>query len=114
MLDCKEVAKVLGKSKLNTMKLAVLLYLGTVGEAKLTEIAKALNTSKSVVWKHVKEMKEKELVSVRYTLGAHPQMVVKITPKGLKELLKYAELLEAVSRCAREGVEGSESEGESL
>jgi Mn-dependent DtxR family transcriptional regulator len=101
MLDCKEIAKTLGKSKINTMKLAILLYLGTVGEAKLTEAAKALNTSKSVVWKYAKEMKEEDLVAVSYTLGPHPQMVLKITPKGVEELLQRVELLDAVVRCVR-------------
>ncbi len=101
MLDCEEVARRLGKSKLNTMKLAILLYLSSVGEAKLTEVAKALNTSKSVVWKHAKEMKEKGLIDARYTLGSHPQMVLMINENGIKELLRNAELLEAVVKCAK-------------
>ena len=103
MPNCREIAKVLGKSRLNTMKLAILLYLATLGEEKLTEIAKALNTSKSVVWKHANEMKENKLISIRYTLGAHPQMVLRITKKGIEKLLEYVELLDAVVKCAKEG-----------
>ena len=105
MHECEEVARVLGKKKLNTTKLAILIYLGTVGESKLVDVAKVLGTSKSVVWKHAKEMKEEGLLEVRYTLGPHPQMVLRISEKGLNELLKYAEFLEAVVRCAREAVE---------
>ena len=110
MLECEEIARRLGKSKLNTMKLAILLYLSAVGEAKLTEVAKALGTSKSVVWKHANEMKEKELISVRYTLGSHPQMVLRISDKGLKELLKYAELLDGVVKCAKSPSESEEED----
>jgi len=101
MSKCEEIARVLSKAKLNTTKLAILIYLGTVGESKLIDMAKALGTSKSVVWKHAKEMKERGLLDVKYTLGAHPQMILRINEKGLKELLSYAELLESIVECAK-------------
>ena len=105
MHGCEEVARILSKKKLNTTKLAILIYLGTVGESKLVDVAKALGTSKSVVWKHAKELKEEGLLGIKYTLGPHPQMVLRISEKGLNELLKYAEFLEAVVKCAKEAVE---------
>ncbi|ALU12492.1 hypothetical protein EYM_04430 [Ignicoccus islandicus DSM 13165] len=101
MRECDEIAKKLKEVEINPTRASILTYLSIVGEAKLKDLSSALGLSKSVTWKHVKEMKSKGLLAVRYTLGSHPEMIVSITPEGLKKLMEYLQLHEKVKECVQ-------------
>ena len=101
MRECDEVAKRIREIDLNPTKVSILTYLSIVGEAKLKELSAALDLSKSVAWKHVKEMKSKGLVSIKYTLGPHPEMIVRLTQEGLEKLLEYFKLHEEAKECVQ-------------
>ncbi len=113
MPRCDEVIKQLSTAKLNTTKMAIMFYLLVHGWSRLGEIAKQLGITKSSAWKHIKDMQEKGLVKVRFTLGSHPQMMVALTDKGIETVMKYAKMLEDILRCVGSGEEEkSPEEGE--
>ena len=101
MRECDEIARKIRETDLNPTKVSILTYLSIVGEAKLKELSAALNLTKSVAWKHVKEMKAKGLVSTRYTLGPHPEMIISLTREGLEKLLQYLKLHEMAKECVQ-------------
>lgn len=106
MRECEELVKKLTESRLNPTKLAILLYLSISGWSKLTEISNALGISKSTAWKHIKEMKERGLVKVEYSLEPHPQMMVALTQKGLELLNEYIGIMEKVKMCIKREEKG--------
>ncbi len=99
MRECEELVRKLTESRLNPTKLAILLFLSISGWSKLTEVSKALGIAKSTAWKHIREMKDKGLVKVEYSLDPHPQMIVAITSKGLEVLNEYIGIMEKVKEC---------------
>jgi len=111
MSRCNEVIRELSAARLNMTKMAIMFYLLVHGWGRLGEIAKQLGITKSSAWKHIKDLQEKGLVKVKYTLGSHPQMMVALTDKGIETVMRYTKILEDVLRCVggedEKGVEGS-------
>ena len=112
MSRCDEVIRELSSARLNMTKMAIMFYLLVHGWSKLGEIAKQLGITKSSAWKHIKDMQDRGLVKVKYTLGSHPQMMVALTDKGIETVMKYAKVLEDVLRCLASESEDEKSEGE--
>jgi len=105
MSRCNEVIRELSTARLNMTKMAIMFYLLVHGWGKLGEIAKQLGITKSSAWKHIKDLQERGLVKVKYTLGSHPQMMVALTDKGIETVMRYTKILEDVLKCV-----GSEDE----
>jgi len=110
MPRCDEIIKELSTARLNMTKMAIMFYLLVHGWSRLGEIAKQLGITKSSAWKHIKDMQDRGLVKVKYTLGSHPQMMVALTDKGIESVMRYAKILEDVLRCLSGEDEKSEEE----